>query len=47
MIYVESDLKIREQLMAARGKGCGEMGKMGEREWKIQASSCGMNKLQE
>jgi len=30
--------------MVARGVGAGKMGKMGEGEWEIQASSSGMNK---
>ena len=34
------------QLMVGRGKGGGGMGKMGEGEWEVLASSYGMNESQ-
>ena len=37
---------IEKKLMVIRGESCRIMDTMGDREWKIQSSSYGMNKLQ-
>lgn len=37
-------VNTENKLMFARGRGYGEMGKMSEDEWEIQASSYGMKK---